>query len=90
MGTVESDIDVNVPISVAYNQWTQFETFPQFMGGVEKVTQLDDTHTHWKVSIASSTRSSPSRSRTTGWPGRASTARRRPASSPRETPNGGR
>jgi uncharacterized membrane protein len=52
MSTVERDIDVNVPISVAYNQWTQFETFPQFMGGVEKVTQLDDTHTHWKVSIA--------------------------------------
>lgn len=51
MSTVESDIDVEVPISVAYNQWTQFEEFPRFMGGVENVTQLDETHLHWKVSI---------------------------------------
>ena len=51
MSTVESDIDVEVPISVAYNQWTQFEEFPRFMGGVDSVTQLDDTHLHWKVSI---------------------------------------
>jgi len=52
MSTVKSDIDVNVPISVAYNQWTQFESFPQFMGGIDSITQVDDTHTHWNVSIA--------------------------------------
>jgi uncharacterized membrane protein len=52
MSTIQSDIDVDVPISVAYNQWTQFETFPQFMEGVEQITQLDDTHLHWKVSMA--------------------------------------
>jgi uncharacterized membrane protein len=52
MSTVKSDVDVNVPISVAYNQWTQFESFPQFMGGVDSITQVDDTHTRWKVSIA--------------------------------------
>ncbi len=52
MSTVKSDIDVNVPISVAYNQWTQFESFPQFMGGIDSITQSDDTHTHWNVSIA--------------------------------------
>ena len=52
MSTVKSDIDVNVPISVAYNQWTQFESFPQFMGGIDSISQVDDTHTHWKVSIA--------------------------------------
>jgi uncharacterized membrane protein len=52
MTTVEKTIDVNVPISVAYNQWTQFEQFPQFMGGVDSVTQLDATHLHWNVSIA--------------------------------------
>jgi hypothetical protein len=27
-------------VSRAYNQWTQFEEFPQFMGGVQKVRQL--------------------------------------------------
>ena len=39
---VEKSILVNVPVSTAYNQWTQFEDFPQFMGGVQSVTQLDD------------------------------------------------
>jgi uncharacterized membrane protein len=52
MSTVNSDVDVHVPVSTAYNQWTQFETFPQFMSGVDNIVQLDDTHTHWKVSIA--------------------------------------
>jgi uncharacterized membrane protein len=52
MTTVEKSIDVNVPITTAYNQWTQFEQFPRFMGGVEKITQIDDTHLHWEVSIA--------------------------------------
>lgn len=51
MSTIEQSIDVDVPISTAYNQWTQFESFPQFMGGVESVTQLTDTLTHWKTSI---------------------------------------
>ena len=44
-------IDVDVPVGTAYNQWTQFESFPQFMGGVEKITQLDDTHTHWVTNV---------------------------------------
>jgi len=52
MATVNSDIDVHVPVSTAYNQWTQFESFPQFFSGVDEVAQLDDTHLHWKVSIA--------------------------------------
>jgi uncharacterized membrane protein len=51
MTTVEKSIDVEVPVSVAYNQWTQFEQFPQFMGGIESITQIDDTHLHWNVSI---------------------------------------
>jgi uncharacterized membrane protein len=51
VSTVTSDAEINVPISVAYNQWTQFESFPQFMSGVQEVRQLDDTHTHWRVSI---------------------------------------
>jgi uncharacterized membrane protein len=51
MTTIEKSIDVDVPISVAYNQWTQFEDFPQFMSGVEAITQIDDEHLHWKVSI---------------------------------------
>ena len=51
MATVESSIDVNVPVSTAYNQWTQFEEFPEFMEGVEYVSQLDDTHLRWAAEI---------------------------------------
>ena len=46
METVEATIDVGVPVSTAYNQWTQFESFPNFMSGVESVTQLTDTTNH--------------------------------------------
>ena len=49
---VEKSIEVNVPVSTAYNQWTQFEEFPHFMGGVKKVTQLDDKHLEWVAEIA--------------------------------------
>ena len=51
MPNVEQSIDVDVPVTTAYNQWTQLESFPQFMGGVDTVTQLSDTLTHWKTSI---------------------------------------
>jgi uncharacterized membrane protein len=48
---IESSIEVAVPVSAAYNQWTQFEEFPQFMEGVEEVRQLGDTRLHWVASI---------------------------------------
>lgn len=50
--TVESSIEVNAPVSTAYNQWTQFEEFPKFMKGVREVRQIDDTHLHWRAEIA--------------------------------------
>lgn len=49
-------IDVDVPVGIAYNQWTQFETFPKFLDEVESITQTDDTHTHWTVKVAGATR----------------------------------
>ena len=52
MSEKEKSIEVDVPVSTAYNQWTQFEEFPQFMDGVESVTQLDDTRLHWVAEIA--------------------------------------
>ena len=51
MQTVEETIDVAVPVRTAYDQWTQFESFPNFMSGVESVTQLTDTTNHWKTKI---------------------------------------
>ena len=51
VATVEESIEVDVPVTTAYNQWTQFEEFPHFMEGVESINQIDDTHLHWKTSI---------------------------------------
>jgi uncharacterized membrane protein len=51
VATIEKSIDVGVPVSVAYDQWTQFEEFPQFMDGIVEVKQLDDTHLHWVADI---------------------------------------
>jgi uncharacterized membrane protein len=50
MARIEESIEVNVPVSTAYNQWTQFEEFPRFMEGVDDVKQTDDTHLRWVVS----------------------------------------
>jgi len=52
VANVTESIVVNVPVSTAYNQWTQFEEFPRFMEGVESVQQTDDTHLHWVAEIA--------------------------------------
>jgi carbon monoxide dehydrogenase subunit G len=49
---VEQSIQVDVPVSTAYGQWTQFEDFPHFMGGVKEVRQLDDRRLHWVAEIA--------------------------------------
>ncbi|MGW0765323.1 SRPBCC family protein [Streptomyces sp. NPDC002676] len=51
MSTVKETVDVEAPLRIAYNQWTQFEDFPNFMEGVEEVRQLDDRHNHWTTSI---------------------------------------
>lgn len=56
MNDVTTSVDVQVPVRTAYNQWTQFESFPQFMNGVEQVRQLDDLHNHWVVSVGGVTR----------------------------------
>lgn len=51
MASIQKTIEVNVPVSRAYNQWTQFEDFPEFMDGIEEVKQLDDKSLHWKANI---------------------------------------
>ena len=56
MTQVIETIDVDVPVRTAYNQWTQFESFPHFLDYVESITQIDDTHTHWVVKIAGAQR----------------------------------
>jgi uncharacterized membrane protein len=56
MTQIIETIDVAVPVTTAYNQWTQFESFPHFLDEVESISQTDDTHTHWKVNVGGATR----------------------------------
>ena len=56
MTQVIETIDVDVPVRTAYNQWTQFESFPHFLDFVQSIKQIDDTHTHWVVKIAGAER----------------------------------
>jgi uncharacterized membrane protein len=55
MNSIEKSIVVDVPVRTAYNQWTQFESFPQFMEGVESVQQRGDKFTHWRANIGGKT-----------------------------------
>jgi uncharacterized membrane protein len=52
VSTIEKSIEVNVPVYVAYGQWTRFAEFPRFMEGVKEVKQLDAKRLHWKAEIA--------------------------------------
>ena len=56
MSRIMESIEVDVPVRVAYDQWTQFESFPQFMEGVDRVVQLDDKTLEWTASIAGKTK----------------------------------
>jgi uncharacterized membrane protein len=56
METIEKSIEVERPVNAVYNQWTQFEEFPQFMEGVKEVRQLDDRRLHWKAEIGGKTK----------------------------------
>lgn len=51
MTTVQKKIELEVPVRTAYNQFTQFESFPEFMEGVQSVRQLDDKRLQWKAEI---------------------------------------
>ena len=51
MARIQKQIEIDVPVSDAYNQWTQFEEFPRFMEGVHQVRQLDDRHLWWDAEV---------------------------------------
>jgi uncharacterized membrane protein len=57
MSRFEHAVHVNLPVRDVYNQWTQFESFPSFMEGVERVVQRDDRTLEWTASIAGQERS---------------------------------
>jgi len=51
MSVIEHTIDVDVPVRIAYDQWTQFESFPEFMEGVKRVVQQGDKSLEWTAEI---------------------------------------
>jgi uncharacterized membrane protein len=51
MPRIQKDTIVDVPVSPAYDQWTQFESFPQFMDGVKEVIQLDEKTLRWRATV---------------------------------------
>jgi uncharacterized membrane protein len=53
--SIDESIEIGVPVSTAYNQWTQFEDFPLFMEGVDHVQQIDDTRLRWAATVAGRT-----------------------------------
>ena len=52
MSRISEEIEVAVPVRVAYDQWTQFESFPRFMAGIDRVIQVDDRTLEWTATIA--------------------------------------
>jgi uncharacterized membrane protein len=56
MGHLSKSIEVNAPLQTVYNQWTQFETFPEFMEGVEEVRQITDKKLFWRAKIGGTTK----------------------------------
>lgn len=51
MSTIERSIEMKVPAQTAYDQWTQFESFPEFMSNVEHVRQKDERHLSWRTRV---------------------------------------
>lgn len=51
MSSIRQSIDVGVPLSTAYGQWTQFEEYPVFMQSVDRVVQIDDGTMEWSATI---------------------------------------
>jgi uncharacterized membrane protein len=48
---VQQAVDVGVPLQTAYNQWTQFEEWPQFMHRLDQATQEDDSNVSFRTKV---------------------------------------
>jgi uncharacterized membrane protein len=51
MDHVSKSISVQAPLRTVYNQWAQFEEFPQFTENIGSVQQLDDTTLRWTARV---------------------------------------
>jgi uncharacterized membrane protein len=48
---IVEDIDVGVPLELAYRQWTEFGQFPKFMKKVEQADQESEEKLRWKAQV---------------------------------------
>jgi uncharacterized membrane protein len=48
---IQQSMDVPVDLETVYNEWTQFENWPEFMHRLESVSQEDETHVSFKAKI---------------------------------------
>jgi len=53
---IQESVDIGVPVSTAYDQWTQFQDFSRFMKGVESVEQTSETESNWRAKVFKSRR----------------------------------
>lgn len=49
-------IDVGLPLRDCYNHWTEYESFGDFMKGVQGVQRSDEVESDWKLKIGPSSR----------------------------------
>jgi uncharacterized membrane protein len=52
MSHIEETIEVGVPVRTAYEHWTDFEAFPDFMEGVEQVDKIGEKSLYWRTNVA--------------------------------------
>jgi uncharacterized membrane protein len=48
---IQQSVDVAVPISEAYDQWTRFEEWPKFMHRVDSAQQVDDSTVSFSTKV---------------------------------------
>jgi uncharacterized membrane protein len=48
---IQQEVDIAVPLKVAYNQWTQFEEWPRFMHRIDRATQEEDDTVSFRAKI---------------------------------------
>ena len=46
-----AEIDVDAPIADVYRQWTQVESFPEYLGAVRSVRRIDEIRSRWSVNL---------------------------------------
>ncbi|AVH55110.1 MULTISPECIES: SRPBCC family protein [Streptomyces] len=51
MNTIQESVEIAVPVRTAYDQWTQFKSFPRFMSAVKRVDQVSPAMTRWAVRV---------------------------------------